>query len=125
MFDYYKPRPDIACPFCGKKLADWQGKDGPCALLVWTQGVAAPVDQAVSEDARLGPEALAQFRLPNSFMIYTYCCGPHYPVEASCLAPEGVWSSLELVTAENTTQRKEETRAAFKARLKWLNSAAV
>ena len=125
LFDYYQPRPEIACPFCGKELTDWQGKDGPCALFVWRQGVVAPIDQPVSDDARLDPETMARITLPTSFMIYAYCCGQKYPVEASCSAPAGVWTGLELVTAKNATQRKHETRAAFKARLKWLKSAAV
>jgi hypothetical protein len=125
MFDYYQPQPEVACPFCGKELTDWQGKDGPCALFVWRQGVASPVDHPVSDDVRAEPAELARARLPTSFLIYAYCCGPHYPVEAICRAPNGVWSGLELITAKNATQRKEETRAAFKARLKWLSSAAV
>jgi hypothetical protein len=74
---------------------------------------------------RLEPDALERVRLPRSFTIYSYCCGPHYPVEARCEALEGLWTTVETVTAKNATQRKEETRAAFKARLKWLGNAAV
>ena len=52
MFDYYEPDPALACPVCRAPLAGWQGKDGPCALLVWRQGVASPVDQAVPEESK-------------------------------------------------------------------------
>jgi hypothetical protein len=122
MFDYYEPRSAMTCPVCGKALEGWQGKDGPCALFVWREGMAAPVDHPVSEDVRLEPEALARARLPASFTIYTYCCGSPHAVEARCLAPDGVWSGTELVTADNAVQEKTETRAAFKARLKWLRT---
>src|SRR6185503_3776041 len=125
MFDYYQPQSVLACPVCGKPLGEWQGKDGPCGLFVWRQGVAAPIDQIVSDDARLESEALARVRLPTSFSIYAYCCSDRYAVEARCSAPGNVWSDIELVTAANATQRKEEARAAFKARLEWLSTAAV
>lgn len=82
-------------------------------------------DQLVSVDVRLEAEELGQVRLPGAFTIYEYCCGQQFRVEARCTADGGVWSSTELVTALNATQRKEETRAEFNARLKWLRSAAV
>jgi hypothetical protein len=125
MFDYYRPQSTLACPVCRKPLNEWQGNDGPCALLVWRQGVATPVDQLMSDDVRLDAVALERFRLPATFTIYGYCCGQRFRVEAHCNSLDGVWNSTELVTAQNATQRKEETRAAFKARLKWLRSAAV
>ena len=43
MFDWYVPDPPLKCPVCGTLLERWQGKDGPCALLVWKQGEAVPV----------------------------------------------------------------------------------
>ena len=115
----------MACPVCSKGLSGWQGKDGPCGLFVWQEGVAAPIDQSVSDDVRLEPAALAQVRLPASFTIYVYCCSSTYPVEAACLAPDGLWGVTELVTVANASQRKEETRAAFKARLKWLGKSVI
>ena len=125
MFDYYQPHSALACPMCGKPLGEWQGKDGPCGLFVWKQGVPAPIDQIVDADVCLESEALAKVRLPTSFLIYTHCCSTKYAVEARCTAPDNTWSSIELVTTTNATRRKEETRAAFKERLKWLSTAAV
>lgn len=46
-------------------------------------------------------------------------------MEASCVAPQGIWRSTQLVTADTATQRKEVTRADFKARLSWLKTASV
>jgi hypothetical protein len=125
MFDHYQPDPTLTCPVCAAPLSGWQGKDGPCGLFVWRQGAATPIDQDVAEEVRLEPAALASVRLPASFHIYARCCSQDYMVEASCEAPGGLWSSTELVTAANATQRKEETRAAFSARLKWLSQTAV
>jgi hypothetical protein len=125
MLDYYQPQPSLGCPACAAPLSGWQGKDGPCGLFVWRQGASAPIDQVVSDDARLEPAALASVRLPASFLIYAPCCSRDYMVEARGEAPGGVWASTELITAANATQRKEETRAAFSARLKWLSQAAV
>lgn len=122
MFDFYHPESAIACHVCGKLLTEWQGKDGPCGLFVWREGVAAPTDQLVSDDVRLEPAALERVRLPASFTIYDYCCSPQFRVEARCSAPEGAWTSTEPVTAQNAVQGKGETQAAFKARLKWLSS---
>jgi hypothetical protein len=66
MFDYYVPDPPILCPKCGKPLQGWQGANhlNP-ALLVWKQGVAAPIDQRVDEECRGLPEVIRASRLPN------------------------------------------------------------
>jgi hypothetical protein len=121
MFDHYIPDPPLRCPVCGSALNDWQGKDGPNALFVWRQGVAAPIDQAIDdEDVRLEPHQLATFRLPENFLIYEYCCGRHFPLEADCRSTKGIWTHIELETAETATQRKDERRHDFKARLRWL-----
>jgi hypothetical protein len=125
VFDYYRPQSALACPVCGKPLDEWQGKDGPCGQFVWRQGVAAPVDQLVSDDVRLEAVVLERMRLPASFTIYAHCCSKQFPVEARCTAADGVWNVTELVTAQNAAQHREETRASFKARLKWLSSTAV
>ena len=125
MFDYYRPQPLVACPVCGEVPAEWQGHDGPCGLFVWEQGVAAPIDQVVSTDARLEPSALAAMRLPRTFTIRARCCSSRFSIEAQCIAPHGVWVETSVVTAANATQHKQETRADFTARLKWLSNAGV
>ena len=85
MFDWYKPQPDVSCPVCRAVLREWQGKDGPCALFVWEQGMQSPVDQPVDDDARLPSEKLAVWRLPSSFRIYAYCgCGERVEAEGRC-----------------------------------------
>ena len=55
MFDWYEPSGALSCPVCSAELSEWQGKDGPCALFVWQQGFAVPVDQNVVENARCQP----------------------------------------------------------------------
>ena len=67
MFDQYQPSPTPHCPYCDGALGDWQGKDGPCLLLVWRQGVAAPVEQMGDAANRVAAEHLLQFRLPEEF----------------------------------------------------------
>jgi hypothetical protein len=71
MFDTYFPRPPLSCPRCGAQLDDFQGKDGPRALFVWLQGVAAPSDQATDDDCKLPVEQREAFRLPaqRSFSV--------------------------------------------------------
>jgi hypothetical protein len=121
MFDEYIPDPPLNCPACGKELQGWQGKDGPNALLVWKQGQAAPVDQAIEDGTiRLEPENLAAFRLPEEFFIYTQCCARFF-VEADCTCERETWTHITPTTAENATQHKQEKRGEFKARLRWLS----
>ncbi len=122
MFDHYIPDPPLCCPVCGSALDDWQGKDGPNALMVWRQGHTAPIDQAIEdEDIRLLSHQLAKFRLPPIFKIYEWCCGGHFALEAVCHTSDGIWSSTELITADTEMQKKGERRADFKARMRWLS----
>ena len=125
MFDEYIPDPPLNCPACGKELEGWQGIDGPCALMVWRQGVAAPVKQQIAdEDVRLTAEDLDHFRLPEQFLIYTNCCGGDrglgFFVEAECRTNQEIWMQADLITAETAKQHKNERRADFRKRLKWL-----
>lgn len=91
LFDTYVPDPPLRCPRCGRTLADWQGKDGPCALLTWEQGKRHPVSQNADD---CGHPYLAQFTLPAEFEIYTFCsCGED--VTATGRAAEGVWDTLD------------------------------
>ncbi len=121
MLDEYIPDPPLDCPACGSVLDGWQGKDGPNALMIWQQGVAGPIDQAIDdEEVKLEPERLAKFRLPDRFSIYTTCCGRGFFVEANCYTNDETWSRTELVTAETAKQQKQEQRGEFKARMRWL-----
>ena len=95
MFDWYRPSHTYDCPVCHTPLHQWQGKDGPCALYVWQQGVPAPIDQACEEECRGSAELMAATRLPDSFTIYSDECGQHF-VAASCRSIEGVWIETQL-----------------------------
>ena len=124
LYDDYIPDPPLNCPVCGSPLEGWQGYDGPNGLMVWRQGVPAPIDQPIDEDAKLDPEELARSRLPKEFTIHAPCCGKRFFVEAKCTAPNGTWSTTEVVTAETAKQRKDERRADFQERLRWLSGRA-
>jgi Dehydratase family len=69
----------------------WQGKYGPNGLFVWAEGVSHPVDHDVSEDVYVDEAAREKLALPAHFVIYSYDCSQHYPIEADCYASEGVW----------------------------------
>ncbi|HEX5067392.1 MAG TPA: hypothetical protein VFY49_14830 [Myxococcota bacterium] len=79
------------------------------------------MDQSLDEGSRLQPEDLARHHLPAIFTIYAFCCSNRFPVEAIGRTVDGTWSSTEIVTTERARQRKDETRAQFKARLAWLS----
>ncbi len=92
MFDWYKPKEAYNCPKCGTELTEWQGKDGPCALLVWKQGICNPISQKVKdEEIQWSDEEMHKFTLPDSFLIYSYDCPNHQPVEAQCTCLNGIW----------------------------------
>ena len=46
-------------------------------------------------------------------------------VVALCEAPDGVWSSAELVTAQNAKQWPHERKQDFEARMRWLEGRAA
>ena len=123
MFDHYEPDPALSCPACGAKLGGWQGKDGPCALFVWRQGVPGPIGQEVPEESRATDAFVQSVRLPDSFEIYTQCCGGGFFITARCVAPRGVWSRSELETAETARQLPQERAGEFRRRLEWLRGA--
>ena len=98
MFDWYKPSGEIKCPVCGIALKEWQGKDGPNALFVWSEGEELPVDQPIDEDAKIPEEARRKFRLPEEFEIYSYDCQSHR-VLAKCRTKDGIWSQTTILSA--------------------------
>jgi len=79
LLDYYIPEEALHYPHCGANLVDWQGKDGPCGLLVWRQGEAHSVDQRVDDKIKWPPEELQRFLLPERFVIFTSCCSRNFP----------------------------------------------
>jgi hypothetical protein len=105
MFDYYVPRPSLTCPRCQAPLADFQGKDGPCGLFVWLQGIAAPSDQSVDEEWKLLPEKRGALRLPERFEIYTECSGCKLWVSAIGTCEDGVWARAAVDINADGTRR--------------------
>src|SRR5262245_35384021 len=91
MFDWYTPKGDLRCPRCGTALREWQGKAGANALVVWTEGEAAPVDQRIDFGSALSSEQRSGLRLPATFNIHSYDCPTHRPVAARCRVESGVW----------------------------------
>jgi hypothetical protein len=96
MFDYYRPAGEKRCPSCQRVLREWQGKDGPNGMFVWAEGLGAPVDHLVDEECQASIAERQRLVLPPKFIIYSYDCPDHKPVEAVCRAIDGVWSSTEM-----------------------------
>ena len=97
MFDWYEPRPPLACPKCNATLGEWQGKSGPCALFEWVQGLRTPARQVVDDDAALTPAEREQFVLPDDFELYTTCDSCDLWVDAQGSCDAGVWTQTALV----------------------------
>lgn len=95
MFDWYRPRAEIQCPECGMPLKEWQGKDGPRALFVWSEGERWPIDQLVEEEWKLPEDERRKFELPIEFLIYSYDCDKHV-VSAKGKTIDGVWSETTI-----------------------------
>ena len=112
------------CPVCGKTLSEWQGKDANCLLFVWQQGFAHPIEhKGDGDDFQISEADLKSYKLPKEFGFYSFDCDCPFPVEAVGRTVNDVWTSTELITAENVKQGKEERKEQFNARLKWLQSA--
>jgi hypothetical protein len=99
MFDTYEPLPRLACPVCDVPLMRFQGKDGPCVLLLWRQGEAAPVAHEVDADVRFSDERLAEFRLPPIFDMTDICPNGHV-VDAVGRCTDDVWIQTDLIERE-------------------------
>ena len=127
MFDTYEPRHAFSCPVCGTSHREWQGKDGPCGLFVFREGITGAVAQPIDDDYRLSPDQIAAQRLPDEFTIYAYDCGCSYPTLLRCLASSGAWQSSELFTGSPSDRqlRGPETRVQWQARLRWLDTRAA
>src|SRR5262249_1461659 len=97
MFDWYQPRPPLACPKCGAELRGWQGKSGPCALFEWVQGLRAPARQDGDDEWALAPAEREKFALPEDFELYTSCASCNLWVEALGSSGAGVWTQTTFV----------------------------
>jgi hypothetical protein len=98
MFDEFAPTPAVECPYCGTTLIGWQGKDGPCALFVWRQGLAAPLEQMIDDDCRLPADKMAKVRLPERFRFGHPTAGCRYcPVAGIGRTENGVWVETTLI----------------------------
>jgi hypothetical protein len=98
MSDYYVPARPLSCPVDGNLLTDWQGKQGPCFLLRWREGVAMPDYEGVGvdEEWHMPVERREKIRLPPTFAIYSFDCEAHEPIIADCTTVDGVWVSTTI-----------------------------
>jgi len=100
IFDYYRPEEARFCPTCGQPLVEWQGKDGSRALFTWEEGIAYPTDQGGDDDVKLLAEDRMKYRLPTRFLIYSYDCENHHPIDVECEAPDGTWCKTKVMPFE-------------------------
>lgn len=114
MFDWYELREPRSCAVCGDSLDEWQGKDGPCLLFVWRQGIKHPVDQRVDDEVALATEDRNAHTLPREFAIYAFCRHRH-GAWIACSCDEGVWVAAGPVT-RHPPPSKFDTRAQRRAR---------
>ncbi len=91
MFDWYLPDPPLPCRWCGAQLAEFQGEQGPCELLVWQERRPEPVDQRCDDQWRLPDTVRQGLRLPSPFAIRGVCesCTNHS--DFTCYTVSGTW----------------------------------
>jgi hypothetical protein len=96
VYDEYIPRPALKCPKCRALLDEraYQGKDGPCRFLLWTQGEVGPTAEVDYERFgwKVPSEERARLRLPPRFGICSSCarCGMGFAV--LCICDGEVWT---------------------------------
>lgn len=112
MFDWYEPRPDVACTTCGQTDVEWQGQHGPNAMMVWRQGTSSPVDQRVDAEVRLFDRDLARTRLPDVFLIRGECDKRHVIFALGFTDSAGVWTRTNLVIADPSKAYRRARAAA-------------
>jgi hypothetical protein len=117
LFDQYRPSVELRCPVCGESNLVWQGKQGPCFLLVWGQGHAAAVGQLRHDEGAAPLAAWSNERLPNRFEIYASCKCPTL-LEAVGITENGVWTQTELISPNNAVANPYVSDQDFKKRLK-------
>ena len=111
LFDQYQPDPPIQCPRCETLLADFEGKEGECRLLVWRQGHKSPIGFVELNVTTNNDETSVEaFRLPAEFEIYTVCGKCERNVDVTGFCDDGVWSTSVLGRYRNR-KRIESTVA--------------
>jgi hypothetical protein len=93
MFDTFIAEPPLRCRSCGSDVSVFQGKDGPCALFVWEQGVASPVRQTGDDQWAVPDAERITFRLPDEFEIYANCPKCHAWITGTGYCSDRVWTS--------------------------------
>jgi len=116
MFDIYEPEPSLACPWCGQLVKHWQGKGGPCLLLVWHQGERHPVRNDVDEP--MDPKRFSEFTLPPEFDLVGVCPS-HDTVRGVGRCHEGVWDETDISEALAAAADDAERRRIRELRESW------
>lgn len=98
MFDSYEPATTPGCDLCGEAMTGCQGKDGPCALDVFREGVSR-MSAALRIDEPT--DALDQFGLPMRFTFSCWCLKGHrQDYVGECV--DGIWSRTVRATFAET-----------------------
>lgn len=90
LFDTYIPRPPVNCPLCGEEIPDFQGKDGPCGLLTFTQGEEIPFDEFFEEGLWRDYLPRESEEKPDDFELHTFDSNRHW-IEARGVVKDGKW----------------------------------
>lgn len=91
MFDWYVPDPPLPCRWCGAQLSEFQGKDGPCELLVWRERRQEPTDQRCDDPWRMPEHARQGLRLPSTFGIRGECSRCTNHTDFTCYTESDTW----------------------------------
>lgn len=91
MFDYYEPSPALRCENCGSVLLEWQGKNGPCELLVWCEGHLAPKEQRGDVEWLMPAERRAELRLTADVRLFSRCEDCERNADGTALIKNGRW----------------------------------
>lgn len=110
MFDWFVPASPLPCSSCGEPLTGFQGKDGPCELLVWREREPSPTNQECDEFWRRSESDRDVLRLPAVFGFHTSCTSCGTWMEFTGICRNGVWSDSILGTVANLDRRSPATR---------------
>lgn len=106
MYDVFLPVPALPCKWCGAELSnDFQGKCGPCRMLIWREGEAAAVGEQCDVESRMPAEERRKLRLPSLFGFCTLCpsCGSSSEFTGVCR--DGTWVDSILGCFDSITSR--------------------
>lgn len=114
LFDWYQPAQELLCPVDGHPLRNWQGKDGPCLQFHWEEGEPHPIghdfDYSVGEG--VPRHYWHEFTLPKTFIIYSYDCPAHHPIEAQGSTQDGTWRSTVVLNNKVWEERVASLKQA-------------